>query len=92
MDHFTERLPGEQLLQVGAVGDIEGLEAEIGEAEQPLQARQFQLDAVVGIEVVDADHIDACLAQAASDMEADEAGHAGNQYGHAGCTWPRPIP
>ncbi|MNV85059.1 hypothetical protein D3C71_1789800 [compost metagenome] len=92
VDHLTERLAGEQLLKFARVGDVEGVEAEIGKAEQLLQARQLQLDAVVGIEVVDADHLDACFAQAPRNVVADEAGHAGNQYGHAGCTWPRPMP
>ncbi|MCY1445435.1 hypothetical protein D9M71_619480 [compost metagenome] len=92
VDHFTEGLPAEQLLQLGRVGDVEGMEVEAGKAEQLLQARQLQLDAVVGIEVVDADHLDACFAQAPRKVVADEAGHASDQYGHAGCTWPRPMP
>ena len=92
MDHFTERLRGEQLLQICRVGNVEGMEAEIGEVEQLLQACQLQLDAVVGVEVVDADHLDARLAQAPRNVVADEPGHAGNQYGHAGCPWPRPMP
>ncbi|MNE83370.1 hypothetical protein D3C80_1801800 [compost metagenome] len=92
MDHITERLAGEQLLQFVRVGDIEGVEAEIGKAEQLLQARQFQLDAVIGIEVINANHLYACFAQAPRNVVADETRHAGNQYGHAGCTWPRPMP
>ncbi|MNP44815.1 hypothetical protein D3C76_1386920 [compost metagenome] len=92
MDHLAERLPGEQRLQIGRVGDVEGMEVEAGKTEQRLQARPLELDAVVGIKVVDTDHFDAGLAQAPRHVVANETCHTGNQYRHTGCTWPRPMP
>ena len=41
--------------------------------------RLFELRIVVAVEIVDADHRTPLLAQAARDMEADEAGRAGDQ-------------
>ena len=49
---------------------------------EPRQPRVLQLDVVVVVEVVEADHLVAARQQALRDVHADEAGGAGDEDFH----------
>ncbi len=65
------------------VGHVQPQEAEIAVFGQQRQSRLFQLDAVVAVEVVDADDLMALAAQPPGRMKTDKPCGAGDQYVHA---------
>src|SRR5690606_40196913 len=65
------------------VGDVEPGEGEAGALLQPLEARALERRIVVGVEIVDPDHLLAALKQGEADVEADEAGATGHDDRHA---------
>ena len=70
---------GEQPLHAGAVGEIELVE---GEAVAPLKLREprlLQPHVVVGIEIVEPDHLVAAVEQRLGGVVSDEAGGAGDE-------------
>ena len=79
MHHDLESLVGEQLGHGSAVGQVELAEAEGRLRLQPGQAVLFQPDAVIVVEVVKPHHLVAGGQQPLAQMEADEAGSAGNE-------------
>ncbi len=78
VDDARERVPREQRLHRGAVGEFDPLERE-ARMRKPLQPRLLQPRVVVIIQVVDADHRLAARQQALSQVIADEAGSAGDE-------------
>ena len=66
-------------MQGGAIREIDLLEAETGIRRKLSQARLFQTDVVVVIEIVDAEHFVTTPAQAFAQRVADESGGTGDQ-------------
>ena len=68
------------------VGEVHLDEAEAIVAPAELgEPVALQLDAVIIVDVVDADHLLAAGEQPVADVEADEAGRAGHEDGHEAC-------
>ena len=66
------------------IGDVDFLETKAGTAHQPVEPRLLQGWAVIGIEIVDPQHLLTTIKQRAGDMGADEAGGAGDENGQCG--------
>ena len=81
MDDKRKAVLGEQRRGGGAVSEIELHEFEILRAGELLEPCFFELRVVIGREIVDADDFAANIHQPARDVEADEAGSAGDQNG-----------
>ena len=64
------------------IGDIDGVELEAGAGLQEREARLFQRDIVIGVEIVDADHLLAAVEQPQRDVKPDKPRAAGNQPCH----------
>ena len=64
VDHLVEFLGGEQRFHAGAISDIQFDEAELRVCSQPLQAGFLELDVVIVVQVVEADHLVAARQQA----------------------------
>ena len=75
----VEAVPGENLLDCGAIGKIRAHELETGQFLQSGKARLFQADVVVVVEVVQADDRIAAFKQSPGAVVADETGGAGDQ-------------
>ena len=83
MDDATEAAGFEKLSRRARVGKVETFEPEF---RQPLKAgdpRLFQLDVVIGIEIVDARDDRAFGAQALRHVHSDKPGGAGHQHAQA---------
>ena len=68
---------------IGKIGMDVGIAGLVGETGQP---GFLQFDVVVVGKTVEADHLVATLKQAHGHMGADEAGRAGHEHFHAGCS------
>ena len=74
------------------IGDVGRLEGEAGVRPQTLEPRPLQRRVIVAVEVVDAEHRLAAREQGQADVEADEAGAAGDQNRHGARTVMVPEP
>src|SRR4051812_30048954 len=84
MDDAIEVAPVESPLQRLVVGEIDLDEIEAVMAPCQLgEPGALQRDAVIIVHIVDADHLLAPREQALAQVEADEAGGAGYDYGHS---------
>ncbi|MOA09662.1 hypothetical protein D3C78_1295120 [compost metagenome] len=94
MDDALEVVLLEQCKQPVPVDNVQLVEAEIRQPAQLGQACLLEFDAVVVVEVVDADYLVSLGTQPAGGVEADEAGGAGDQKPHAASSTrlPRPMP
>ncbi len=82
VDDLLECVLCKQVQQRLLVGHIQPLEAKVAAFGQLRQACLFQLDAVVAVEVVDANDLMAIAAQPLGGMKPDEPCDAGDQYSH----------
>ncbi len=80
VDDDVETLVLEEPLHALPVGQVEPGELEAGPPLELRQAVLLQLDAVVGVQVVETDHPRAAVQQALGEMKADEPGRTGDQY------------
>ena len=69
----------EQRRHGAAIGNVDLLEAEAWKSPQHGEAGVLEARIVVGVEIVEADHVMSVLQQAARDMHADEPGRAGDE-------------
>ena len=81
MHHVGEAMLGKKRRHASAVRKVEFDEAEAFELFELGEARLFQPGIVVGVQVVDADNGAALPEQQPRDVEADEAGGAGDEGG-----------
>ena len=79
IDHMARLRLGEDGGHAVTVGQVELQVAIAGVALQDREPRGLQLGIVVGIEAVEAHDLVAALEQPAAEVEADEAGRAGDQ-------------
>nr|BFE96977.1 hypothetical protein GCM10020185_75130 [Pseudomonas brassicacearum subsp. brassicacearum] len=82
VNDLVEGMFGKQLQQRVLVCHIQQLKAEIAAFGQLSQSCLFQLDAVVAVEVVDANDLMAIAAQPLGGMKSDEPCDAGDEYFH----------
>ena len=83
--HHLGPLVGEQARHPVAVRQLHPLEAEAVAPLQPRQPRLLEARVVVGVHVVDPQHLVAARQQAFGEVVADEAGGAGDEIaGHVG--------
>ncbi len=92
MNDLFEGVLREERGQTFGIGNVQSVEREPWQALEYGQARLFELDAVVIVEVVDADDLYTELAQTPGDMKADEPRSTCHQYRHGGVARPRPMP
>src|SRR6185312_4583436 len=65
-----------------ALGEIELMEGEAWQRLQLGEPRFLERHGVIGVEIVDADHMLAAAQQRCRGVHADEAGSAGDEHGH----------
>ena len=81
VDDDVDRLAVERLTQRFPVGDVRLAKDEAGRRlRERSEPRLLERDVVVGVEVVDADHVIAAGGKCAGGVVADEARNPGDQY------------
>ena len=70
---------GKQFRHGPAVGDIDLLELEIGECLELRDPRLLETRVVIGIEVIEADHVVSVHQQPPRNVHADESGRSGDE-------------
>ncbi len=69
--------------QCGLIGKIDGMKSEVGLlADQTAQARCFQRNRIIIVEIIDANDMLSARQQGTNDMGADKAGGSGDQHRH----------
>ncbi|MEY3459805.1 MAG: hypothetical protein RL215_2962 [Planctomycetota bacterium] len=79
VDHAVEGLLVEEPFHCGAVFERKLLKLEFGTGLELCEAIEFELDGIVGIEVIDTDYGVAALEQFLGGVHADEACCAGDE-------------
>jgi len=79
MDHDREPVPGEQLFDRRAIGQIQLLEAETRTIVENIEPGLLQRRVIIAVKIIQADDPPPRFEQPLRDMESDEAGCSGHQ-------------
>ncbi len=82
VNHFRHGLPGKRGSQCVQVGQVDPMEGEARVFLKQRQAVALELDAIVIVDAVDADHALAASQQISGHVKSDKAGSAGDEVRH----------